>query len=139
MLAVWGWLGNHAAEVGGDPGMLAVAGDSSGANFAAALPLRAREKGLPAPVASIMLGPVCDFRFEAYESFRRQAPRGIVYDAAFAGFMRGAYVLPDQWDHLHVSPIPGDLAGFAPAFIAAGTQACRGIASMLGSSTPLLG
>ncbi len=90
MLAVWGWLGQHADEVGGDSAVMAFAGNSSGANFAAVLPLRAREKGLPPPAASVMLGPVCDFRFEEYGSFRRQAPRGIVYDAAFAGFMRGA-------------------------------------------------
>lgn len=122
VLAVWDWLGQHAADLGGDPTAMAVAGDSSGANFAAVLPLRAREKRMAAPRASVMLGPVCDFRFEEYESFRRQAPRGIVYDAAFAGFMRGAYVLPEQWDHPHVSPIRGDLAGFPPAFIAVGTH-----------------
>lgn len=122
VLAVWRWLGDHAAEIGGDQAAMAVAGDSSGANFAAVLPLRARDQGLPAPAASVMLAPVCDFRFEDYESFRRQAPRGIVYDAAFAGFMRGAYVLPDQWDHPHVSPIRGTLTGYPPAFIVVGTH-----------------
>ena len=85
-------------------------------------PLRAHEHGLLLPKAVVLLGPVCDFRFEEYESFNRQAPTGIIYDAAFAGFMRGAYVRADQWDHPHVSPIRGDLAGYPPAIVIVGTH-----------------
>ena len=121
-LRAYAWLTEHAVELGGDPARLVVAGDSSGANFAAVAPLRGKDQGLPPPAATILLGPVCDFRFERYESFRRQAPRGIVYDSAFAGFLRGAYVLADQWEHPHVSPIVADLAGYPPAFVAVGTH-----------------
>ncbi len=78
--------------------------------------------GFPLPQAVVLLGPVCDFRFEAYESFNRQAPTGIVYDAAFAGFMRSAYVRADQWDHPHVSPIRADLSGYPPSIVVGGAH-----------------
>lgn len=121
-LRVYTYLREHGAGLGGDPTRIAIAGDSSGANFAAAAPLRLRDQGYEPPTAVIALGPVTDFRFERYASFNEQAPLGIVYDAAFAGFMRGAYVRYDQWDHPHVSPMNGDLAGYPPAMLVVGTH-----------------
>lgn len=40
------WLSANAAEIGGDPGRLAVGGDSSGGNLAAVVALRARDRGI---------------------------------------------------------------------------------------------
>lgn len=121
-LRVVTWLRAHGATLGGNPARVAIAGDSSGANFATAAPLRLRDAGQAMPDAVIALGPVTDFRFEAYASFNEQAPRGIVYDAAFAGFMRGAYLRYDQWDHPHASPMRGDLTGYPPAMLVVGTH-----------------
>jgi acetyl esterase len=45
--AVTAWLAAHAAEWGGDPGRIAVAGDSAGGNLAAGVALRARDQGRP--------------------------------------------------------------------------------------------
>lgn len=53
-LEVYRWARTHANEVGGDPRRVGVVGDSSGGNFAAALPLRAR----PRPGAPRRRGPV---------------------------------------------------------------------------------
>jgi len=39
------WVAEHAAELGGDPDRLVVAGDSAGGNLAAVVALRAREGG----------------------------------------------------------------------------------------------
>jgi len=74
------------------------------------------------PAAVVLLGPVCDFRFERYDSFNEMAPMGIVYDAAFAGFMRGGYVHYENWSHPHVSPMEADLQVFPPTFITVGTE-----------------
>jgi len=120
-LAVLLWMQGHGGEIGGDPARIAVAGDSAGGNFAAALPLKARDEGHPVPQAAILLCPVTDFHFEQHDSFERLAPLGIVYDTAFAGFIRGAYAVSRRnWDHPYVSPARGDLRGFPPALVVSG-------------------
>jgi acetyl esterase len=135
-LHVYRWARSHAHEVGGDSRWVGVAGDSSGGNFAAALPLAARDHGLPIPDATVMFGPVVDFRFEEYESFERLAVTGVVFDAAFMGFARGAYCRYAEWNHPLVSPIRGDLRGYPPALVVVGTHdpmvsSCRAFADAL--------
>ena len=53
------WLATHAADLGGDPTRLAVAGDSAGGDLAAAVTLRARVSGPPL-AAQVLVYPVCD-------------------------------------------------------------------------------
>lgn len=48
------WAAKHAAELGGDPRMIAVAGDSAGANLATGVALRARDGGSPHICAQVM-------------------------------------------------------------------------------------
>jgi acetyl esterase len=120
--AVYCWLRAHGAELGGDPAWVGVAGDSSGGNFAAVLPLRARARAVAPPDVSVMLGPVVDFLFEEHESFNRLAPTGVVYDTAFMGFARGAYCRYSEWTHPEVSPLRADLTGYPPAIIIVGTR-----------------
>lgn len=116
------WVCDNGDQLGGDPARIAVAGDSAGSNLAAAIPLRARDEGVRLPDAVVMLGAMPDFQFERWDSFLRQAPRGIVYDMAFAGFIRGAYVSSTPWNHPWVSPIEGDLRGYPLTFVTAGTH-----------------
>jgi acetyl esterase len=121
-LAVLRWLGEHGPELRGDPNRLAVAGDSAGGNFAAALPLKARDEGVPVPATAVLLCPISDFHVEEQESFERLAPLGVVYDTAFVGYVRGAYVVHHKlWGHPHVSPARGDLRGYPPTLIVSGT------------------
>lgn len=120
--AVYRWLLTDSARIGGDGGPVVVAGDSAGSNFAAALPVRARDEGLAAPAAVVLLGAFTDFRAERWASFQDQAPRGIVYDSAFFGFIRGAYLGATDWAHPWASPIEADLSGYPPTVIATGTH-----------------
>jgi acetyl esterase len=54
------WVARHAAELGGDPDRLAVAGDSAGGNLAAVVALRARDAGGPALRFQLLVYPVVD-------------------------------------------------------------------------------
>jgi acetyl esterase len=121
-IAVLRWMGDCGAQIGGDPSRVAVAGDSAGGNFAAALPLKAREEGVAPPAAVIPLCPITDFFFEEFPSFERLGPLGIVYDTAFIGFIRGAYAVHHKnWAHPHVSPARGDLRGYPATLIISGS------------------
>ena len=64
------WAGDEAAALGLDPARLAVGGDSSGGNLAAAVALRARDAGVPLALQALVY-PVTDHRFDtgSYEGF----------------------------------------------------------------------
>jgi acetyl esterase len=121
--AVYGWVRQHAAErLDADPSRVAVGGDSSGGNFAAALPLRVRDAGQRVPDATVLLCPLTDFWFEKYDSARRNGTRGLIYDTAFLGFVRSAYAPYDWWTNPYVSPMLGDLRSFGPTLIVSAGQ-----------------
>ena len=55
------WAAGHAAEIGGDPARVAVAGDSAGGNLAAVLCHLTKERGGPAIAFQALIYPVVDF------------------------------------------------------------------------------
>ena len=57
------WLAEHGGEIGGDPSRIAVAGNSSGGNFAAVLAKRATREGLQLR-HQLLLFPVTDARMD---------------------------------------------------------------------------
>ncbi len=54
------WIADHAAELGGIPGQLAVGGWSAGANLAAVVCQLARDAGGPSLVGQLLVTPVTD-------------------------------------------------------------------------------
>ena len=56
------WLSDHAAELGVDPGRIAVMGDSAGGGIAAGLALLARDRGGPSLAQQILIYPMLDDR-----------------------------------------------------------------------------
>ena len=54
------WIADHAAELGGIPGQLAVAGWSAGGNLAAVVCQMARDAGGPEIAGQLLLTPVTD-------------------------------------------------------------------------------
>src|SRR5215831_2712658 len=121
-LAVLQWMRKNGATLGGNGTRIAVGGDSAGGNLAAALVIKARDEGVSPPQATVLLAPITDFFFEQHESFERLAPLGIVYDTAFIGFIRGAYLVHgENWAHPHASPARADLRNYPPTFMATGT------------------
>jgi acetyl esterase/lipase len=63
------WIADHAAELGADPGRLAVMGDSAGGNLAASVAVMARDRGTPDIALQLLLYPSVDLvhRFPSVE------------------------------------------------------------------------
>ena len=55
------WIGANAAELGGDPARIAVAGDSAGGNLSAAVAIHARDNAGPRLCYQLLVYPAVDF------------------------------------------------------------------------------
>ena len=121
--AVLCWLAGHAAELGGDPHRLIVAGDSAGGNMALAAALRARDAGGPRLVAQAAAYPATDLTFgygsAPGRSHEKYADRYGLTAATMLWFADTYLpVIADRGAPV-VSPLlAGDLSGLPPAVIA---------------------
>jgi acetyl esterase len=59
--SAFNWALDHAAELGADPGRVAVGGDSAGGNLATLVSLRARDEGIRLPAVQLLFYPVTDW------------------------------------------------------------------------------
>ena len=119
-LAAFRWVRDNAAELGGDPTRIAIAGDSAGGNLAAATTLRLLAAGEEPPSAAVLLVPWLDLAMDT-GSFRTLGPDDVIIDDTAMLFYRESYApSPAQWDDPFVSPLRGDLSNFPPACVVAG-------------------
>jgi acetyl esterase len=115
--AAWAWLERHARELGADPARLAVGGDSSGGNLAAALTLRLRASGAPQPAAQLLLYPALDAS-ASRPSYQRFST-GHNLTAAMMRWYWRAYSPEGRDDDPELAPLAArDLGGLAPAIVA---------------------
>ncbi len=114
------WLAAHAAELGVDPGRIAVMGDSGGGGLAAAAALLARDRGLPL-ARQILVYPMLDDRNTVPDP--ALVPfAGWTYDNNYTGW----HALLGE--ALGTSSVPGaaaparaaDLSGIAPVYLDVG-------------------
>lgn len=117
------WAIDHATDLGGVPGVVAIAGDSAGGNLAAAVALRLRDRGEGGLAAQLLIYPVTDaagatrsyvenaegYFLEAetmrwfwshYLSGAPPTPESSVIDAADLGGLPPAIVVTAQYDPL---------------------------------------
>lgn len=117
------WVGEHAAELGGDPARIAVAGDSAGGNISAVMAQLARDNGGPALLFQLLWYPSTTGDM-ALPSMIENADGPILDRDVVAAFMQ--WYLPPDIDISEPAKLPttlapantGDLSGLPPAFIA---------------------
>ena len=117
--AAFRWAYDHAAELGGIPGQVAVGGDSAGGNLAAGVALLARDGGGPAPVLQWLIYPMVDCT--AQTRSRTLYGDGFVLTKHDIDWFTDQYVGRSQLDPTdpRVSPLfAGDLSGLPPALVA---------------------
>lgn len=111
------WAVQHAAQLNGDSGRIAVGGDSAGGNLAAAVALMARDRGGPSLAFQLLVYPVthCNYTTNSYQSFAE-------------GYMLTRASMQWYWDHYlndaadahnpYAAPLlASDLSGLPPALV----------------------
>jgi epsilon-lactone hydrolase len=106
---------------GADPGHVAVMGDSAGANLAFAMLLKARDEGLPLPVAAVGFSPWVDLALES-PSMERKAAADPMLNAADTPKLVKSYLDGADPRIPYASPLYGDLSGLPPTLIQVGSD-----------------
>jgi acetyl esterase/lipase len=115
------WVGEHAADLGGDPNRIAVAGDSAGGNIAAVMALLARDNGGPALAFQLLWYPTTAANL-SLPSFTENADAPIldrdVIDAFLTWYLPGVDISDPSALPVTLAPAnAADLSGLAPAYI----------------------
>ncbi|MFF1379018.1 alpha/beta hydrolase [Streptomyces sp. NPDC058308] len=111
------WAASESAVLGGDPGAIVTAGDSSGGGLATAVTLRARDECGPAVALQVLLYPVLDAAQDT-ASYRENA-RGYFLTAAHMRWFWQQYLGPGgDGTHPLASPLrAAGLTGLPPAHL----------------------
>lgn len=112
------WMHKCASNIGGDEGRIAVCGDSSGGNLAAAVALMSRDRQGPKIGFQALIYPVTDISRTDTESYRRYSS-GYYLQQGDMEYFRSLY-LPFEGDRTnpYVSPLlHADHSGLPPAII----------------------
>ncbi|MDR0601719.1 MAG: alpha/beta hydrolase [Treponema sp.] len=125
------WLVQNAGSLGGDGGMICVAGDSAGGNLAAACSMRDRDEGLGAVKAQALLYPVLNpsgkedgnfhFSLDEYDMLAEYRPAiTFMITVMRSGVSSMMKVLGVDEPGPLLAPCFGKLEGLPPSFIAYG-------------------
>ena len=117
-LAATRWVGEHAAQIGGDPARIAVAGDSAGGNLSAVTALRIRDEGGPKLGGQLLIYPGLGNPASPTTSYIENAEGyGLTREAAswfYELYLPGG---SQAW-HPHAAPLYApDLEGLPPALV----------------------
>jgi acetyl esterase/lipase len=115
------WVGEHAAELGGDPNRLAVAGDSAGGNLAAVVAQLARDNGGPALRFQLLWYPSVTAD-ASLPSFTENADAPVLnregIDAFLTWYLPGVEITDPKALPATIAPAnAADFSGLPPAFI----------------------
>jgi acetyl esterase len=115
--AALNWVAEHAGSMGGDPLRIAVAGDSSGGNLAAATTLMTRDRNGPAVTFQLLVYPMLDPARNTV-SYRDNAHGYFVTDDHLRWYWEQYLGPHGVTDHPYASPLrAADMSGLPPAHI----------------------
>lgn len=109
------WIAANAAELGGIPGQLVVAGWSAGGNLAAVAAQHARDSGGPALLGQVLLTAVTDTDMSR-PSYQENG-EGYILTRSLMEWFLGHYADADDHHDVRLAPLRGDLAGLPPAVV----------------------
>jgi len=117
-LAATRWAAANAADLGIDPALIMVAGDSAGGNMAAVTALRIRDEGGPRLCGQMLLYPVTDYHTPGTPSYAENADGyGLTRDT-MEWFWAHYLANPVEAENPYASPLRArDLAGLPPAYV----------------------
>lgn len=111
------WVEEHAASLGGDPARIAVAGESSGANLAAAVALAARDQGGPRIAHQLLICPATDAA-SSTDSYREYGEGYLLTRSDMRWFWGHYLARPEDGSHPYASPLRApDLRGLPGATV----------------------
>ena len=110
------WAAAHLGTLGGAPGALVVAGDSSGGALTAGAALMARDLGGPRIALQALVYPVTDSR-DGTDSYRRNAEGYYLTARAMRWFAEQHFGPDGDRDHPYAAPVRAALAGMPPAHV----------------------
>jgi acetyl esterase len=114
--AAYQWARMHASEIGGNPEMVATAGESAGGNLAVAVALMAKERDVAMPVHIVSVYPIADGDIQSptYEQYEN----ALFLNKATMKWFFDLYV-PDWESEVHplISLVSADLSGLPPTTI----------------------
>ena len=112
------WAGRSAAEYGGDPSRLAVAGDSAGGNLAAVVSQMVRDRGGPAIAFQLLVYPVTDGANFNTASYRENGQDYMLTTDSMHWFWDLYAPNPEDRQNPYASPLlAGDLSNLPPALV----------------------
>jgi acetyl esterase len=115
--AATAWAAESAAQLGVDPGRLAVGGDSAGGNLAAVVSLLARDKDAPRIAYQVLIYPATDAAMR-HDSVARYAEGYVLTRATMRWFYEQYLRTPDDAADWRVSPLlASDLSRLPPAYV----------------------
>ncbi len=110
------WVLQNAAELGGDPERVAVAGESAGGNLAVSIALLARDNGLPLPAHVLAVYPIADGHTDS-PSYLENADAKPLNRPMMQWFFSHYLRSPADADHPLISLVRADLHGLPPTTI----------------------
>jgi len=115
--AAFNWVVEHAAEIGVDPGRVAIGGDSAGGNLSAAVCLRARDQKGTAPCFQLLVYPVTDHNYDTV-SYKDNGENYLLTKDMMVWFWDHYLNTAADGDNPLASPLRArDLSGLPPAHV----------------------